>query len=76
LSNGKKRIEKHQIKRVIVDVIIKLAKDLNLKVIAEGVEVKEQLDYLKKKNCDEVQGYYLYKPLSKKEMEEVLLNMR
>lgn len=62
--------------KVIVDVIIKLAKDLKLKVIAEGVEEEEQLDYLRQKNCDEIQGYYFYKPLSKNEIEEVLINMR
>jgi diguanylate cyclase (GGDEF)-like protein len=60
--------------KVIVDVIIKLAKDLKLKVIAEGVETKEQLNYLIEKKCDEVQGYYFYKPLSTKDMEEVLQN--
>lgn len=59
--------------KVIVDVIIKLAKDLHLKVIAEGVEEEEQLNYLKKKKCDEVQGYYFYKPLSREKFEEILL---
>lgn len=58
--------------KVIVDVIIKLAKDLELKVIAEGVETKEQLEYLIEKKCDEVQGYYFYKPLPKSEFEAVL----
>lgn len=58
--------------KVIVDVIIKLAKDLHLKVIAEGVEEEEQLNYLKQKKCDEVQGYYFYKPLSKEKFEEIL----
>lgn len=62
--------------KVIVDVIIKLAKDLNLKVIAEGVEQVEQLEYLKNKNCDEVQGYYFYQPLSDMNMEEVLRNSK
>lgn len=58
--------------KVIVDVIIKLAKDLKLKVIAEGVETIEQLEYLIEKKCDEVQGYYFYKPLSADEITPVL----
>ncbi|MFA9464889.1 MAG: EAL domain-containing protein [Velocimicrobium sp.] len=58
--------------RVIIDVIIKLAKDMNLKVIAEGVEQEEQLAYLKEKRCDEVQGFYFYKPLARDEMQQVL----
>lgn len=61
--------------KVIVDVIIKLAKDLKLKVIAEGVETIEQLDYLIEKKCDEVQGYYFYKPLSDDEITKVLTNL-
>lgn len=61
--------------KVIVDVIIKLAKDLNLKVIAEGVEKVEQLNYLEQKKCDEVQGYYFYQPLSRQELEKALVSM-
>jgi len=47
----------------IVDAIISLAKSLNLKTIAEGVETQQQLDMLKQKNCDEIQGYYFSKPI-------------
>ncbi|MDD2660917.1 MAG: EAL domain-containing protein [Methylococcales bacterium] len=47
----------------IVDAIISLAKSLNLKTIAEGVETAQQLDMLKQKNCDEIQGYYFSKPI-------------
>ncbi|TAN71826.1 MAG: EAL domain-containing protein [Methylobacter sp.] len=47
----------------IVDAIISLAKSLNLKTIAEGVETKQQLDMFKQKNCDEIQGYYFSKPV-------------
>ena len=43
--------------------ILALAKKLKLKVVAEGVETKEQLDFLKKNQCDEVQGYYFSKPI-------------
>ena len=47
----------------IVDAIISLAKSLNLKTIAEGVETRQQLDMFKQKNCDEIQGYYFSKPV-------------
>ncbi|MRR50743.1 MAG: EAL domain-containing protein [Rhodocyclaceae bacterium] len=43
--------------------IIALGRSLDLKVIAEGVETREQLDYLKRHECDEIQGYYFSKPL-------------
>lgn len=47
----------------IVLAIIAMSKSLNLSVIAEGVETKKQSDYLRKYQCDEVQGYYFSKPL-------------
>ena len=47
----------------IVDAIISLAKSLNLKTIAEGVETKQQLAMFQQKNCDEIQGYYFSKPI-------------
>jgi diguanylate cyclase (GGDEF)-like protein/PAS domain S-box-containing protein len=56
----------------IIKVIISLAKNLGLKVIAEGVETKEQLDFLKDQMCDEIQGYYYYKPMSAQLIEELL----
>lgn len=58
--------------QAIVDVIINLAKNLNLKVIAEGVEEQRQVDYLSEKECDEMQGYYFYKPLTIDVMEKIL----
>jgi len=41
-----------------------MAKNLNLKVLAEGVETEDQLFFLRAHNCDELQGYYFSKPLS------------
>ena len=57
---------------VIIRAIIAVAKNLNLDVLAEGVETQNQLDFLKKQKCDEIQGFYLSKPLSSSEMEELL----
>ena len=46
----------------IAESIIKLSHSLNLNVVAEGVETKEQLGYLNKMKCDIAQGYYFSKP--------------
>ena len=47
---------------VIVAAIISMAKSLNLKVIAEGVEDESQMAFLRAHHCDEIQGYYFSKP--------------
>lgn len=47
----------------IVQAIVQMAHTLNLRVIAEGVEDKEMLQYLHDCQCDEAQGYYFAKPL-------------
>lgn len=53
----------------IMNAMIQLGHDLNLRVIAEGVETKEQLSHLVEPKCDGIQGYYFYKPLQNEEME-------
>ncbi|MBV1909078.1 MAG: EAL domain-containing protein [Kangiellaceae bacterium] len=47
----------------IVNVVIAMAHILKLKVVGEGVETREQLNYLEKHHCDSAQGYYFSKPL-------------
>ena len=53
--------------------IIVLAKSIGMNVIAEGVETKEQLEFIKNHNCDEIQGYYFFKPLIEAEMTKLLI---
>lgn len=57
---------------VIIRAIIAFAKNLNLKVLAEGVETQDQLDFLKIHNCNEIQGYYFDKPLSLQELKDLM----
>ncbi|MGD6816644.1 EAL domain-containing protein [Metabacillus sp. 113a] len=58
----------------LVDTIINMAHNLNLKVIAEGVETEEQLHFLQKKQCNEAQGYYFSRPIPPEEMQVLLEN--
>lgn len=55
---------------VIVETIIQMAHNLGLITIAEGVETSEQLDLLREKGCDQIQGYLLSKPLDADAFEE------
>lgn len=56
----------------IAKTILHLAKQMNLSVIAEGVETQEQYLFLKENNCPEIQGYYFYKPLSANDFEVLI----
>jgi diguanylate cyclase len=56
----------------ITKTIITLAHNMNLKVIAEGVETEQQLEFLKKLGCDEVQGYFFSRPLPADEFIKLL----
>jgi diguanylate cyclase (GGDEF)-like protein/PAS domain S-box-containing protein len=56
----------------IARTIIAMAHNLNLRAIAEGVETKEQLDYLRLHGCDEMQGYYVSPPVTAQEFEVLL----
>jgi len=55
---------------IVVSEAISLAKKLDMKIVAEGVEKKEQVDFLASKNCDMIQGFYFAKPMPADEYAE------
>ncbi len=57
-DNGKK----------IVEMIVQLAGKLGMEVVAEGVEVREQIEFLKSLDCDHAQGFYYAKPMKKEDL--------
>jgi EAL domain-containing protein (putative c-di-GMP-specific phosphodiesterase class I) len=59
---------------VIVRASIQMARSLNLKTIAEGVEDEHQLAFLRLQYCDEAQGYYFARPIPADEFAQYLLN--
>ena len=65
-------IEDNQKDKAIAEVIVTLAKSMNMKVIAEGVETDQQLDFLNNLQCDEIQGYYFYRPMPPEDLEALL----
>lgn len=56
--------------KAIVATIISMAQHLNMDVIAEGIETKEQLDILMDNDCKKIQGYYYSRPLPARDVEE------
>lgn len=58
--------------KTIVSSIIAVSKNLSINVIAEGVENKEQWEFLKSQNCPQIQGYLFSKPLSVDKFEKLL----
>ncbi|MBO4908264.1 MAG: GGDEF domain-containing protein [Lachnospiraceae bacterium] len=49
--------------KIVVSETIKLARSLNMRTVAEGVEIKEQVDFLAEQGCDMIQGFYYAKPM-------------
>lgn len=80
LPISKVKIDKSFVRNIDVDTnnaaiataIIKMSHSLNFKVIAEGVETIEQLQFLKKAACDEIQGYFISHPLSADDFAKLL----
>lgn len=58
--------------RAVLEGTIKLVRSIGLPVIAEGVETKEQVDFLQKAGCTAAQGYYYARPMPARDFEELL----
>jgi EAL domain-containing protein (putative c-di-GMP-specific phosphodiesterase class I) len=66
------QIDQVEPKTDILDTIVTLAKQMNLSLIAEGVETREQLEYLKTLKCGEFQGYLFSPPVDAQKAREFL----
>jgi EAL domain-containing protein (putative c-di-GMP-specific phosphodiesterase class I) len=60
--------------RIILDSIFLFANRLNMRTVAEGVETKEQLGFLRTCNCNLIQGFYFDRPLPEEKYKERLIN--
>lgn len=58
--------------KALTEAIIAMGRALSLTVVAQGVETKAQADFLRKKSCDEFQGFYFYKPVPAEEIPQLL----
>lgn len=58
--------------KIVLQEIFHLLKRTNKFIVCEGVETKEMVDFLVKEGCDELQGYYYYKPMSQEAFEKLL----
>ncbi len=67
-------MDKDESSRKLVKSIIDIVHDLELVVIAEGVETKDQLNYLIEKSCDQIQGYLISKPMAGDDMHQFILS--
>ncbi|WP_459947636.1 sensor domain-containing protein [Desulfocastanea catecholica] len=65
-------LEENKNSRALVNAIIAMAHSMNLEVVAEGVENKEQLDFLRRRNVKIIQGFYFSPPVSAEEFRSML----
>ena len=67
-----RRIGKNPKTEAIIQHTIALSHAMGAKVVAEGVETKEQLEFLQSADCDMIQGYYFYKPMPAEEFSKLI----
>ncbi|MFK5881214.1 MAG: EAL domain-containing protein [Sulfurospirillum sp.] len=66
-------IEHSKQEKLFINMIINIANELGLSVVAEGVETKEQLEYLRNMGCEMYQGFLCSKPLPEEEFEKLFM---
>lgn len=64
-----KNLENNKRAQIIIETIINMCKKLKIKTVAEGIETKQQVEFLKKIGCDIIQGYYFSKPIPVEDFE-------
>jgi diguanylate cyclase (GGDEF)-like protein len=69
-------LETDENNRSLCNAIIALGKSLHLEVIAEGIETKEQFEFLKHAGCDQIQGYWVARPEPVRDFERFVLDSR
>ncbi|KUM25889.1 histidine kinase [Mesorhizobium loti] len=62
--------------QAVASAVISLGQKLHLRVIAEGVETDDQVEFLRRNNCDEMQGYHFSKPISAENIAELIDKVR
>ena len=67
------KLEDNKNLEVILENSIKMIKDMNMKIVIEGIETKEMLDYFSNLGCDYIQGYYFSKPIPRNEFVDFLM---
>jgi diguanylate cyclase (GGDEF)-like protein len=68
-----KSIDEGSIDSVIINSIISMGHALNMEILAEGVETAMQFDFLRRNNCDSMQGYLLSRPLPNEKIPDILI---
>ena len=69
-----RNIDQDKQKKILSNSIINLANNLELDIVTEGVENKNELDFFTSKKCSKFQGYFFSKPLPKKDFENLILS--
>ena len=67
-------IRERRVDASIIDAIVAMARGLRMSLIAEGVETRNQLSYLREQGCREIQGYIFSEPLPATDIKRLLLD--
>lgn len=67
-----RNLETSETDRHLIKLVLDIAKYLNVKVVAEGVETEAQMRFMKENGCDLIQGYYFSKPLPPEEFDKLI----